>query len=78
VKFLARTIRGIEWVAAAEVHAVLGSRPTALAHREVRFEHPRPVPELLGLGTVDDVFAVVCEHDGISHRERRCAHCASR
>lgn len=68
MKFLARTIRGIEWVAAAEVHAVLGSRPTALAHREVRFEHPRPVPELLGLGTVDDVFAVMCEHDGISHR----------
>jgi hypothetical protein len=63
---LARTLRGIEWIARDEVRARLGVAPR-LGHRELRFRAALS-PALLALGTVDDVFLVLGEVDGISRR----------
>lgn len=52
----ARTIHGVEWVAAAEIEGRLGADVTALSHREVRFRVGELKPGLLELGSVDDVF----------------------
>ena len=55
---LARTLRGIEDVAASEI-CTLGARDVAIGHREVRFT---AAPEdALRLRTVDDVFAVLVD-----------------
>jgi 23S rRNA G2445 N2-methylase RlmL len=59
LEVLARTLRGIEWIAAAEIRAVLGVSEIAHGHRELRFSVPKVTPALLALGTVDDVFLVV-------------------
>jgi tRNA (guanine6-N2)-methyltransferase len=59
---LARTLRGLERLAAAELRERLDVRRPELGHREVRLELGALTPALLGLGTVDDVFVVV--HDG--------------
>jgi 23S rRNA G2445 N2-methylase RlmL len=74
---LARTLRGIECVASAEVRARLGITDIALGHRELRFAVPEPMPELLALGTVDDVFLVVAELDGASRRRETLARVAA-
>jgi hypothetical protein len=66
---LARTVRGIEWIARDEVRSRLGVDRVELGHRELRFASPLG-SALLGLGTVDDVFVVVGEIDGIGrHRD---------
>jgi tRNA (guanine6-N2)-methyltransferase len=68
LRVLARTLRGIEWVASAEVRAIL--RPTEIrkAHRELRFSVPELTPDLLTLGTVDDLFLVAATVDGVGRR----------
>jgi tRNA (guanine6-N2)-methyltransferase len=67
---LARTVRGIEWIARDEARSRLGIDRIELGHRELRFTLPDLVPELLELGTVDDVFEILDEVDGITrHRE---------
>jgi 23S rRNA G2445 N2-methylase RlmL len=66
---LARTLRGIEWIARDEVRSRLGVEAVELGHRELRFS-ARLTPPLLELGTVDDVFLVVAEIEGVTrHRE---------
>ena len=74
---LARTLRGIEWIAAAEIRAALGISEIAYGHRELRFSLPELVPELLALGTVDDVFLVAGEIEGITGRRESLARAAS-
>src|SRR5437763_12849552 len=64
-ELLARTLRGIEWIAAAEIRAVLGVSEIARGHRELRFRLPELSPQSLDLGTVDDVFLVAAVVDGI-------------
>ena len=64
-ELLARTLRGIEWIAAAEIRAVLGVFEIARGHRELRFQLPELSPQSLDLGTVDDVFLVAAVVDGI-------------
>jgi 23S rRNA G2445 N2-methylase RlmL len=66
---LARTLRGLERLAAAEIRERLGVRRPELGHREVRVELRGPTPVLLELGTVDDAFLVV--HDGEPLGRRR-------
>jgi tRNA (guanine6-N2)-methyltransferase len=56
---LARTLRGLEPVAAREVAATLHPAALATAHREVRFALPELDDALLRLGTVDDVLLVL-------------------
>lgn len=64
--FLARTIRGLEWVAAAEVDtAVEGSHEIRLGVRDVRFRSP-DITALPGrLRCVDDLFVGIGAVDGV-------------
>ena len=68
MQLLARTLRGIEWIARDEVCSRLGIDRVELGHRELRFSLPELVPELLELGTVDDVFEILAEVDGVTRR----------
>ena len=77
VSVLARTLRGIEWIARDEVCSRLGIAHVELGHRELRFSLPELVPELLELGTVDDVFQVLAEVDGVTRRRDGLARLAS-
>jgi len=77
VSVLARTLRGIEWIARDEVRSRLGLERIELGHRELRFSLPELVPELLELGTVDDVFRVLAEVDGVTRRRESLARLAS-
>jgi tRNA (guanine6-N2)-methyltransferase len=74
---LARTLRGIEWIARDEVCSRLGIAHVELGHRELRFSLPELVPDLLELGTVDDVFQVLAEVDGVTRRRESLARLAS-
>ena len=62
---LARTLRGLEWIGAAEVQARLGPPRIEHGHRELRFSVPELTEELTALGTVDDVFVVAATFDGV-------------
>ncbi len=63
---LGRTLRGIECIASDEVRALLGV-DSSVGHREVRFRAALS-PALLELGTVDDLFLVLGEVDGVTRR----------
>lgn len=73
---LARTLRGIEWIARDEVSSRLCIGHIEQGHRELRFSAPL-VPELLTLGTVDDVFVVVAEVDGVTRHRHSLARVRS-
>jgi len=73
---LARTLRGIEWIARDEVRSRLGVEAVELGHRELRFT-AQLTPTLLELGTVDDVFLVAAEVDGVTRRRESLARLAS-
>jgi tRNA (guanine6-N2)-methyltransferase len=60
-RLLARSLRGLEPIACAEIRDALPVADVRLDHREVRFALPRLDPRLLTLRTVDDVFLVVAE-----------------
>ena len=63
-RLLARTVRGIEHVVAAEVAAI--GRVERIRHREVWFTAP-PTPAVLDIRTADDVFLVGEVCTGIGH-----------
>jgi 23S rRNA G2445 N2-methylase RlmL len=77
VSLLARTLRGIEWIGRDEVRKRLGVERIELGHRELRFTLPELVPDVLELGTVDDVFVVLAEVDGVTRRRESLARLAS-
>jgi tRNA (guanine6-N2)-methyltransferase len=54
---LARTLRGLEWIAGAEVQATIGPPRIEVGHRELRLSVAELGP-LSSLGTVDDVFVI--------------------
>jgi len=57
---VARSVHGIEWIAADEIATGLpGAGDLALARREITFTVPEVDERLLGLRTVDDVFLSV-------------------
>jgi 23S rRNA G2445 N2-methylase RlmL len=56
ITLFARTIRGIESIAAAEIEQRCGATVTEIRHREIRFHLDALKPRLLDLGSVDDVF----------------------
>jgi tRNA (guanine6-N2)-methyltransferase len=74
---LARTLRGIEWIARDEVRSRIGIDRVELGHRELRFSVPELVPELLEFGSVDDVFRVLAEVEGITRRRESLVRLAS-
>ena len=64
---IARSVRGLEWVAADEISAALPQASgLAMASREVTFLLPKLAPALLGLRTVDDVFVQVGRVSGVA------------
>jgi hypothetical protein len=70
---VARTVRGIEHLVAAEVAAI--GRVERIRHREVWFTAP-PTPAVLDLRTADDVFLIgeVCQ--GVGHTRADLARVA--
>ena len=71
--FMARSVRGLEWVVAAEVKGRLGAKITAISHREVHFHLSCLDPQLTALRTVDDVFLTCGVVEGLD-RTRASLH----
>jgi hypothetical protein len=67
VPLLARTVRGIEWVSAAELTTGYGASAVELGHRFVEFRAPLQ-PSLLEAGSVDDIFSLASRFEGLDHR----------
>jgi tRNA (guanine6-N2)-methyltransferase len=66
VTIIARSVRGLEWIAADEISAALPQASgLAISSREVTFLLPGLAPPLLGLRTVDDVFLQVGRVSGV-------------
>lgn len=64
--FLARTIRGLEWVAAAEIDSAIdGSHAIMLGVRDVRFRSPDITALIDRLRCVDDLFVGIGAIDGV-------------
>jgi 23S rRNA G2445 N2-methylase RlmL len=68
IELIARTVRGIEYVAADEISALSPTR-LAMQQRQVTFRLDRPDARLAGLRTVDDLFLSLGSIDGIGHRK---------
>jgi len=66
VTIIARSVRGLEWIAADEIGAALPQAAgLAMSSREVTFLLPDLAPALLGLRTVDDVFVQLGRVPGV-------------
>jgi tRNA (guanine6-N2)-methyltransferase len=79
VTIIARSVRGLEWVAADEISAAIPqARGLAMSSREVSFQVPKLAPSLLGLRTVDDVFVEVGRVSGVAPSSEGPAIAASR
>lgn len=64
--FLARCLRGTEWILAAEIETRFDPDTLTLAHRSIRFTtRATPTLDALRLATADDVFLVVGTVEGI-------------
>ncbi|NKB65647.1 MAG: methyltransferase [Candidatus Latescibacteria bacterium] len=68
VQFMARALRGLEWVAAAEIEGRLDARLLAVGHREIHFQLPTVDPRLLQLRTIDDIFLTCGYLTDLDHR----------
>ncbi|HYW25536.1 MAG TPA: methyltransferase domain-containing protein [Terriglobales bacterium] len=66
MRLVARCLRGIEWICAAEL-ASAGAQVDAVAHRLVECSAPVG-PELLDAGTADDLFLLALRLDGAGRR----------
>lgn len=74
VTIIARSVRGLEWVAADEISATLPrASEIAMSSREITFQLPGLVSPLLGLRTVDDVFVQVGRVPGMGTGKQAAA-----
>jgi len=64
-EYLARCVRGMEWVLTAEISALLDGDVRAVSHREVLFR--ASLKPGSAVGTADDIFIVVGRIEGVSH-----------
>jgi tRNA (guanine6-N2)-methyltransferase len=62
--FLARSIRGLEWLGAAEIEADLNAFVLEVGHREIVFRAPVDAA-VLELGSIDDLFLLCGQIDEI-------------
>lgn len=77
--YLARCLRGTEWILAAEIETRLSPTTITLAHRSVRFTTDSPPPlASLSLATADDVFLVVADVTGIDRTRAGLAYLRAR
>jgi len=73
--YLARSVRGLEWLAAAEIDTDLNGEIVEVGHREIIFD-ARYDPQLLQLGSIDDLFLVCGRIDGIDRTRASLARLA--
>jgi tRNA (guanine6-N2)-methyltransferase len=66
-RFFVRVVRGLEWIAAAEIEALPGTHVTRTEHRVVHFEARGDPLRLRSLSIVDDLFVTCAELDGLDH-----------
>jgi tRNA (guanine6-N2)-methyltransferase len=73
--FLARSVRGLEWLAAAEIETDLNGEIVEVGHREVVFNatHDSKVSQL---GSIDDLFFVCGKIDAIDRTRASLARLA--
>lgn len=62
--FLARSVRGLEWLGAAEIDSGLNATVLEIGHREIIFRAPVD-PQVLKLGSIDDLFLLCGRIDEI-------------
>lgn len=74
----ARTIRGIESIAATEIEQRCGAAMTEIRHREIRFQLDALQSGLLDLGSVDDVFLTCGIITDVDHTRAALAALAKR
>jgi len=65
--FWARTVRGLEWIAAAEISGLQGIRSIRTDHRDLFFDLDGEWRDILTLRCVDDVYSLWTVLDGIDH-----------
>lgn len=78
ISLFARTIRGIEWCAAAEIEQRCGANISEIRHREIRFQLAGLKEELRNLGSVDDVFLTCGTMNEVDHTRAALAVVAQR
>jgi tRNA (guanine6-N2)-methyltransferase len=78
LSLFARTIRGIEWCAAAEIEQRCGATIGEIRHREIRFQVDGLSEELRNLGGVDDVFLTCGTLNDVDHTRAALAVVAQR
>ena len=78
ISLFARTIRGIESIAAGEIEQRCGASISEIRHREIRFHLDALKPELLDLGSVDDVFLTCGIVSEVDHTRAALAAIAKR
>ena len=71
-RLVARCLRGVEWICAAELAGVPGARVLATEHRLVELEAPVG-PELLAAATVDDLFLLAARLTGAGRQRAALA-----
>jgi tRNA (guanine6-N2)-methyltransferase len=67
LNFIARTLRGVEAIAASEIRRNFPDASPVIGHREVRFEAAFSTPEAFQLKTIDDLLILHKEIKGIDH-----------
>jgi tRNA (guanine6-N2)-methyltransferase len=67
IRLFARTVRGAEWIGAAEIEGRIKAKITDLRHREIRFQVQKLETSLLDLGSVDDIFLIGSNVQNIDH-----------
>src|SRR5215469_18072100 len=76
MRLVARCLRGIEWICAAEL-AAAGGCVEAVEHRIVEFDAV-PGRGLLAAGTVDDLFLLALRLDGAGRQRSALAELRAR
>lgn len=76
MRLVARCLRGIEWICAAEL-AAAGGRVEAVEHRLVEVD-AAPGPGILSAGTVDDLFLLALRLDGAGRQRSALAELRAR
>jgi tRNA (guanine6-N2)-methyltransferase len=75
VTFLARSVRGLEWLTAAEIETDLGGEIVEVGHREIIFNAPHD-SKVSQLGSIDDLFFVCGKIDAIDRTRASLARLA--
>jgi tRNA (guanine6-N2)-methyltransferase len=73
--FLARSVRGLEWLAAAEIETDLNGEIVEVGHREIIFSAPHD-SKVSQLGSIDDLFLVCGKIDAIDRTRASLARLA--